>query len=181
MNRLRRNSKGFTLIELLVVIVLLGILVAIATGSYTISSKRGRDNRRKSDLRNIATALEAYYSDKGQYPGDDTNGQMVGCCSSLGCGDTEVCTWGGTFQDTKGTTYMVLMPQDPVDALQKYYYSSNGIGYRLYARLENTKDEGMGVDQDGYTDAYHSRDTACANGGAAMKCTYGVASSNTTP
>lgn len=175
-----QNRRGFTLIELLVVMVLLGILVAIATGSYTTSIKRGRDNRRKSDLRNISTALEAYYSDKGTYPSDNASGEMVGCCSSLGCGDTQVCAWGGTFQDTKGTTYMVLIPKDPVD-LRKYYYSSNGTGYVLYAGLENTKDEGVGVKQAGYTDKYHSKTTECAQVGAALACTYGTSSSNIAP
>lgn len=181
MSRWKRTSKGFTLIELLIVMVLLGILISIATGSYGSSSRRGRDNRRKSDLRNVATALESYYSDKGRYPADNVNGEMVGCCTTQGCGDVEVCSWGGTFQDTNGTTYMVSVPEDPVD-LQKYYYAANGSGtsYTLYARMENTKDEGTGVKQSGYTDKYHSRDTSCSVG-AAVKCTYGIASSNTTP
>lgn len=179
MSKWKPLAKGFTLIELLIVMVLLGILISIATGSYGSSSRRGRDNRRKSDLRNIATALEAYYSDKGNYPDDNASGEMVGCCTSLGCGDTQVCSWGGTFQDTKGTIYMVSIPKDPVD-LQKYYYASNGTGYTLYARMENTKDEGLGVDQAGYTDTYNSRDTSCSLG-AAVKCTYGISSSNATP
>lgn len=168
-----RHKKGFTLIELLIVMVLLSILVAIATGSYASSSKRGRDNRRKNDLRNLSTALEAYFNDKGRYPASNANGEMVGCCATNGCGDTQVCSWGGQFKDTNGTLYMVLIPSDPSSG-QKYYYVGGTTIYKLYTHLENTRDEGTGVNQTGYTG------TNCINGGNAL-CTYGIASSNTTP
>ena len=155
--------------ELLIVMVILSILVAIATGTYASSSKRGRDNRRKNDLRNVATALESYYSDKGAYPTNNANGEMVGC----GTGDTQVCSWGGQFKDQYNTLYMILIPSDPVTS-QKYYYSGGGTSYKLYARLENTRDEGNGVKQ--YPPGY-----AGTNCGGGVVCTYGIASTNTTP
>lgn len=161
-----KKNRGFTLMELLIVMVILSILVAIATGTYTTSSKRGRDNRRKNDLRNIATALESYYSDKGTYPTNNANGEMVGC----GTVDGQVCSWGGQFKDQNNTLYMVLIPSDPISS-QKYYYVSTGTSYILYARLENTKDAGNGVKQEGYAS------TNCSNG-VAVLCTYGLASTN---
>lgn len=156
--------------ELLIVMVILSILVAIATGTYATSSKRGRDNRRKNDLRSIATALEAYYSDKGTYP-TGTNGVIMGC----GAGDSGACAWGDPngFKDQYGTLYMVLIPVDPIDS-QTYYYVSSGTNYKLYAKLENTRDAGDGVDQDGYTGTDCSIDNT-------VLCTYGIASANTTP
>jgi general secretion pathway protein G len=160
---------GFTLMELLIVIVLLGILVALGTGSYASSTRRGRDNRRKNDLRNIATALEAYFSDKGRYPSNNSNGEMVGC----GSGDNAVCSWGGQFADQYNTLYMILIPDDPADQY-RYYYVGTDTTYKLYAKLENTLDEGNGVDQDGYAG------TNCAEDGNTI-CTYGIASLNTTP
>lgn len=165
--------KGFTLIELLIVMVILSILVAIVTGTYATSSKRGRDNRRKGDLRNIATALEVYYNDKGTYPTGDASGQMVGCCTILHCGDIQPCGWGGTMKDTNGTLYMVFIPLDPVTGRQ-YYYWGNGSSYKLYAKLENVNDAGTGVIQDppGY---------GGTNCGSGVLCTYGISSSNTTP
>jgi type II secretion system protein G len=162
------RKRGFTLIELLVVMVLLSILVAVATGGYASSSRRGRDNRRKNDLRNIATALEAYYSDKGVYPTSNSNGQIVGC-EDL---DLQVCEWGGEFVDQHGTLYMVLMPKDPGNT--RYFYVSGTTNYKLYAKLENTLDEGNGVAQSGYSG------TNCANSGT-VECTYGISSSNTSP
>ncbi len=157
--------------ELLIVMVILSILVAIATGTYASSSKRGRDNRRKNDLRSVATALETYYSDKGRYP-DGTNGVIMGC----GAGDSGACPWGDSttgFKDQYGTLYMVLIPSDPLDS-QTYYYVSNGTSYKLYAKLENIHDAGDGVNQDGYTG------TDCDQNNTVM-CNYGIASANTTP
>ncbi len=167
---LLKRKRGFTLIELLVVMVLLSVLVALVSGGYTSSSRRGRDNRRKNDLRNIATALEAYYSDKGAYPAGDANGQIVGC----GALDLQVCSWGGEFKDKNDTLYMVLMPKDPSSLLQRYYYVGATSTYKLYARLENTQDAGNGVDQDGYAS------TNCATSGT-QECTYGISSTNTSP
>ncbi len=164
-----QKKRGFTLIELLVVMVLLSILVAVATGSYASSSRRGRDNRRKNDLRNIATALEAYYSDKGIYPASNVNGEIVGC----GALDLATCSWGGEFKDKNDTLYMVLMPKDP-SSLQRYFYIGATSSYKLYARLENTQDAGNGVYQTGYTS------TNCATSGTQL-CTYGISSSNTSP
>ena len=164
-----KKKRGFTLIELLVVMVLLSVLVALVSGGYTSSSRRGRDNRRKNDLRNIATALEAYYSDKGLYPAGDANGQIIGCLAL----DLQPCTWGGEFKDKNDTLYMVLMPRDP-STLQRYYYVGATSTYKLYARLENTQDAGNGVDQTGYAG------TNCATSGT-QECTYGISSSNTEP
>jgi type IV pilus assembly protein PilA len=64
---MKRNEKGFTLIELLVVIAIIGILAAIAIPQFAEYRKRGFDARAKSDLRNVATAEEAYFVDYEKY------------------------------------------------------------------------------------------------------------------
>jgi len=167
-----KNRQGFTLMELLIVMVILSILVAIATGTYATSSKRGRDNRRKNDLRSVATALETYYSDKGRYP-TGVGGVMMGC----GAGDTGACSWGDSgsgFTDQYGTLYMVLIPSDPIDSQTYYYVSSSGTDYKLYAKLENAYDAGDGVLQSGYASTNCSSDSN-------IQCNYGISSANTTP
>jgi prepilin-type N-terminal cleavage/methylation domain-containing protein len=68
MNQLRlRSEGGFTLIELLVVIAIIGILAAIAIPQFAAYRRRGYDSQAKSDLRNLATAQEAYFTDKNAY------------------------------------------------------------------------------------------------------------------
>jgi len=62
------KRKGFTLIELLVVIAIIGILVAVATVSYTTIQKRSRDSRRVTDLKAVQQAFEQYYGDNSMYP-----------------------------------------------------------------------------------------------------------------
>jgi type IV pilus assembly protein PilA len=63
----RKNEKGFTLIELLVVVAIIGILAAIAIPQFSAYRARGFDSRAKSDLRNLATAEEAYFADHEVY------------------------------------------------------------------------------------------------------------------
>ena len=61
MHKLRlQNESGFTLIELLVVVAIIGILAAIAIPQFSAYRKRGYEAQVKSDLRNAATAQEAY-------------------------------------------------------------------------------------------------------------------------
>jgi len=61
--------KGFTLIELLVVISIIAILATIGSIAYANIQQKGRDAKRKSDLRDIKSALVLYYQDSKKYPG----------------------------------------------------------------------------------------------------------------
>ena len=68
MNRLRlRAEGGFTLIELLVVVAIIGILAAIAIPQFSAYRKQGYEAQVKSDLRNAATAEEAYFTQNFAY------------------------------------------------------------------------------------------------------------------
>ena len=64
-----RNTKGFTLIELLIVVVIIGILAAIAIPKFANTKEKAYLASMKSDLRNLATAEEAYFSDYQLYKG----------------------------------------------------------------------------------------------------------------
>lgn len=62
-----KDQKGFTLIELLVVVTIIGILASIAIPIFASYKRNAFDARAKTDLRNIATAEEAYFADNAIY------------------------------------------------------------------------------------------------------------------
>jgi prepilin-type N-terminal cleavage/methylation domain-containing protein len=57
------NSRGFTLIELLIVVVIIGILAALAIPKFANTKEKTYVAQMKADLRNLATAEEAYFYD----------------------------------------------------------------------------------------------------------------------
>jgi prepilin-type N-terminal cleavage/methylation domain-containing protein len=61
------NRKGFTLIELLIVVVIIGILAAIAIPKFANTKQKAIKSSMVSDLRNLATAQEAFYADSTHY------------------------------------------------------------------------------------------------------------------
>jgi type IV pilus assembly protein PilA len=61
------NRKGFTLIELLIVVVIIGILAAIAIPKFANTKQKAVKASMISDLRNLATAQEAFYADSTKY------------------------------------------------------------------------------------------------------------------
>ncbi|MEE8300036.1 MAG: prepilin-type N-terminal cleavage/methylation domain-containing protein [Desulfatiglandales bacterium] len=62
-----KNQKGFTLIELMIVIAIIGILAAIAIPQFSAYRKRSYNSSAQADIRNAATAQEAYYVDFSTY------------------------------------------------------------------------------------------------------------------
>ena len=58
-----QNRKGFTLIELLIVVVIIGILAAIAIPKFANTKEKAVVAAMKSDLRNLVTAQEGFFSD----------------------------------------------------------------------------------------------------------------------
>jgi type IV pilus assembly protein PilA len=73
---MKGNEKGFTLIELLVVVAIIGILAAIAIPQFSAYRAQGFNARASSDLRNLATAQEAYFAANANYTNvlDDLTG-----------------------------------------------------------------------------------------------------------
>jgi len=88
-----KQRKGFTLIELMIVIAIIIILAAIAIPNYLRMTGRAKIAAIQSDMKSIATALEAYNTDWVQYPGATWANLKV-----------ELSGTGGTINVALGTT-----------------------------------------------------------------------------
>jgi len=137
-----RIQRAFTLIELLVTISIIGILATLFIANLNSARSRARDAQRKSDLRNIQTALRLYSNDKGGFPYDGVNatthtGKIYGC----GVNGISVCDWGTEFSAGSPTSiYMTTLPKDPLTS-QSYKYTYYGKeSFIIDACLENTSD-----------------------------------------
>jgi len=64
---IKKDESGFTLIELMIVIAIIGILAAIAIPQFSAYRTRSYNSAAQADLRNAATAQEAYYVDVQTY------------------------------------------------------------------------------------------------------------------
>jgi len=76
------SRRGFTLIELLVVVVILGILAAIAIPKFSNTRDKTYVAAMKTDLRNLATAEEAFFYDSAKYT--LSQAQMAGFIPTTG-------------------------------------------------------------------------------------------------
>ncbi len=95
-----RTRKGFTLIELLIVVVIIGILAAIAIPKFANTKEKAYVASMKSDLRNLVTAQEAYFSDNNSSYASSTGSMGTNYKASSGVtvtmGTVTTTGWGAT-------------------------------------------------------------------------------------
>ena len=63
-----RTVLAFTLIELLIVVAIIAILALVALPNFLEAQVRAKTSRVRADMRTLATALEGYRTDNGNYP-----------------------------------------------------------------------------------------------------------------
>jgi type II secretion system protein G len=117
-----KTTRGFTLIELLVVIAIIGLLSSVVLASLNGARKKGRDARRLSDLKQLQTALELYYSDYTAYPVASTQTGVSSALTAL------------------VPNYITSISDDPLGGSYHYVYRSTNDGgfYCLGSIIEGT-------------------------------------------
>lgn len=119
-----KKNQGFTLIELLVVISIIAIVSLIATTALFNARAKSRDAKRVGNIRQIQTALDMFYNDRGRYPTSD----------EWASGKISATSTNGT------TTYMQVIPLAPTpadgtcdtaDNEYDYTQRSNGSSYTI--------------------------------------------------
>jgi prepilin-type N-terminal cleavage/methylation domain-containing protein len=78
------NLRGFTIVELLIVIVVIGILAALVLNAFSGVQAKARDVQRDSNMKAVATQLEAFFNGNGQggYPNTYANNTTAGTGAS---------------------------------------------------------------------------------------------------
>lgn len=116
------TKRGFTLIELLVVIAIIGLLSSVVLASLNGARKKGRDARRLSDLKQLQTALELYYSDNTAYPVSTSQTSVTSALTAL------------------VPNYITSISDDPLGGSYHYVYrsTSGGTFYCLGSISEGT-------------------------------------------
>jgi type IV pilus assembly protein PilA len=116
------NKKGFTLIELLIVVVIIGILAAIAIPKFANTKEKAYLTAMKSDLRNLVTAEEAYFSEWASYTGvlgstsyrNSTGVSLIGITPTTGGFSASVRYPGGTTKTCQITVGSGTRDGEPV-------------------------------------------------------------------
>ncbi len=129
-------KKGFTLVELLVVIAIIGLLSTLAVVSLGSARSKARDARRISDIKQVQSALELYFSDAGAYPVKVAPALKLGTqataslLTSAGFGDN-------TAPPAGATVYMGKVPANfATPVTTGYDYISDGQTYTITFQLE---------------------------------------------
>ena len=119
----KHNSKGFTLLEILLVVGIIAILAGIVIIAINPTKQLGttRNTERKSDIKQIDSALKQYYIDHNHFPtttpdalteicdtGTSTYPDMYSTCSGNGLIDLSMLV----------PTYLTAIPKDPQATLR---------------------------------------------------------------
>jgi type II secretion system protein G len=128
------NKKGFTLIELIVVIAIIGLLSTLAVVALGSARTKARDAKRLSDIKQVQSALEIYYSDNAKYP-TAVESVVLGTGGAV-CLDNSTAGWSATCSNP----YMSVVPKDP-GSNGYSYVSANGTTYSIAGILEGEMGE----------------------------------------
>ncbi|MFW5824457.1 MAG: type II secretion system major pseudopilin GspG [Marinobacter sp.] len=129
----QHRQRGFTLIEIMVVMVILGLLVAVVAPNIMGRSDQAKVTVAKTQMSNIANALDLYRLDNGHYPSTQ---QGLEALVERPTGSPEPKNWNPDG-------YLKSVPEDPWGNDYDYTSSSRG-SYELYSLGADGEEGGEG-------------------------------------
>lgn len=123
------RRSGFTLIEMLIVIVVIAILIGVLLPSFRGTQDEASEQRARSELRTLATAIESYY---------------IHNSNSLPASLTTLIT--------ASPRIISVVPDDPFRTGSNdytYVTSANGVYYAVYSYGRDRAADIAGLDNDG--------------------------------
>jgi type II secretion system protein G len=141
----KRGSMGFTLIEMMIVIVVIAILIGVLLPSFRGTQDEAAEQRARSEIRTVATALESYYiHNSNAYPADldDLTSASPRIISTVP---------DDPFNPTAGSDYTYLL-------------SDNGVYYCVVSFGIDREQDITGVEDDGDLDGALGDDIFITNG-----------------
>ncbi len=75
------GMRGMTLIEIMVVVTVLALMATAISISVVKLMERAKVGKAKGDIASLATALDLYYADQGEYP---SQGEGLGALTAKG-------------------------------------------------------------------------------------------------
>lgn len=118
-----QKMSGFTLIEIMVVMVILGLLVAVVAPNIMGRSDQAKVTIAKTQMSNIANALDLYRLDNSQYPSTQ---QGLGALVRRPSGYPEPRNWNPDG-------YLKNIPEDPWGNRYQYISPGSTGPYDLYS------------------------------------------------
>ena len=127
------GDSGFTLLETLAVMVIIGLLAAITVPQIAKWREKAYITALKTDARNVANAVEAFYVDDQAYPTQAQFNVLVGTGSAdvkLNPGNSR--GWyatrlpsGGWRYDGVGSVFVFYLYSSKTDSYVEYYNTSS--------------------------------------------------------
>lgn len=139
------KQKGFTLVEILLVVGVILLISVFAVIAVNAARSKQRDAVRLSNVRQIQTSLENYFTDRNTYPlgtalplGDSAQSACLGSDGFAGnCGGADTLflrVVPGTYQN--GLKSLVMCGEPSRDAFC-YTLGEDGMSYKIQFELEN--------------------------------------------
>lgn len=132
-----RNQAGMTLIEIMIVIAIIGTLMAVVGQKFMNASKNANVKLTKTQIKQLESKLDQYYTDCGSYPTTDQ-----GLMALLENPGADACSnWGPNPYINKKDELV-----DPFK--NQLVYESDGATYKIISYGADKKEGGSGADAD---------------------------------